>query len=43
MSTDLRATIIVDYQNIHLTGRGLLASTKLLPRHETLIDSKRLS
>lgn len=37
MST-LRATIIVDYQNVHLTGHGLFGSTRYLPRHETLID-----
>lgn len=35
---DLRATIVVDYQNVHLTGHGLFESTRLLPRHETLID-----
>ena len=37
MST-LRATIIIDYQNVHLTGHGLFSSTRYLPRHETLID-----
>lgn len=32
----LRAAIIIDYQNVHLTGHDLFA--KHLPRHETLID-----
>jgi hypothetical protein len=30
--------VIVDFQNVHLTGNGLFASTKLLPRHQSLID-----
>ncbi len=34
----LRATVIVDYQNVHLTGHGLFDSTRSLPRHETLVD-----
>jgi uncharacterized LabA/DUF88 family protein len=34
----LRTTIIVDYQNVHLTGHGLFASTRYLPKHETLVD-----
>ena len=38
MSGDLRTSIVIDYQNVHLTGHGLFASTALLPRHETLID-----
>jgi NYN domain len=29
---------VVDYQNVHLVGHGLYDSTRLLPRHETLID-----
>jgi hypothetical protein len=37
MAGDLRAVVIVDYQNVHLTGHGLFASTKWLPRHETLV------
>lgn len=38
MTGDLRATIVIDYQNVHLTGHGQFASTRQLPRHETLID-----
>ena len=38
MSKDLRTTIIVDYQNVHLTGHGLFGSTRALPLHETLVD-----
>lgn len=37
MST-LRATIIVDYQNVHLTGHALFESTRHMPKHETLVD-----
>lgn len=35
---DLRAVVVVDYQNVHLTGHGLYASTRHLPKHETLVD-----
>lgn len=35
---DLRAVIVVDYQNVHLTGHGLFASARYLPKHETLVD-----
>lgn len=35
---DSRAVVVVDYQNVHLTGHGLFASTRHLPKHETLID-----
>jgi len=38
MTGDLWASVIVDYQNVHLVGHRLFASTRLLPRHETLID-----
>jgi len=38
VSADLRAVVVVDYQNVHLTGHGLFASTRILPRHETLVD-----
>ena len=34
----LRASVIIDYQNVHPTGHGLFDLTKRLPRHETLID-----
>ncbi|MEP7369201.1 MAG: hypothetical protein ABI662_06070 [Dermatophilaceae bacterium] len=29
---------MIDYQNVHLTGHGLFASTRNLPRHATAID-----
>ena len=38
MVSTLRASVIVDYQNVHLTGHGLFDSTRYLPRHETLVD-----
>lgn len=38
MASVLRASVIVDYQNVHLTGHGLFDSTRNLPRHETLVD-----
>lgn len=38
MGEDLRASIIIDYQNVHLTGHGLFASTRYLPLHECVID-----
>lgn len=38
MSANLRAVIVVDYQNVHLTGHGLFAATRALPKHHTLVD-----
>ena len=38
MPAMLRTTIVIDYQNVHLTGHGLFSSTKNLPRHETPVD-----
>ena len=38
MAEESRASIVIDYQNVHLTGHGLFASTRNLPRHETVID-----
>lgn len=38
MSKDLRTVVVIDYQNVHLTGHGLFASTRYLPKHETLVD-----
>jgi hypothetical protein len=35
---DLRAVVIVDYQNVHLVGHNLYDSTRLLPKHQTLVD-----
>lgn len=34
----LRAVIVMDYQNVHLTGHGLFAISKHQPAHEALID-----
>jgi hypothetical protein len=34
----LRTSIVIDYQNVHLTGHGLFDATKYLPKHETLVD-----
>ncbi|WP_020392186.1 NYN domain-containing protein [Kribbella catacumbae] len=38
MGTELRASIVIDYQNVHLTGHSLFESTRRLPKHETLVD-----
>lgn len=35
---DLRAVVIMDYQNVHLVGHSLYGRTRHLPRHETLLD-----
>lgn len=35
---DLRTVVVVDYQNIHLTGHGLFAVSRLAAKHEALID-----
>lgn len=34
----LRAVVVIDYQNVHLTGHCLFAISKHLPRHESLVD-----
>ncbi|UQS21400.1 NYN domain-containing protein [Amycolatopsis thermalba] len=34
----LRASVIIDYQNVHLTGHGLFDSTRFGPPHEALVD-----
>lgn len=36
--TDLRAVVVIDYQNVHLTGHGLFEISKHGPPHEALID-----
>jgi hypothetical protein len=36
--SDLRAVVVMDYQNVHLTGHDLFAADRGLPRHESLID-----
>jgi hypothetical protein len=38
VARELRTSIVVDYQNLHLTGHGLFESSKHLPRHKTLLD-----
>jgi hypothetical protein len=38
MPNNLRASVIIDYQNIHLTGHNSFSGTQHLPRHETLVD-----
>lgn len=35
---DLRTAIVIDYQNVHLTGHGRFDSTRFGPKHEALID-----
>lgn len=37
MASPLRTSVVIDYQNVHLTGHGLFRSTRQLPRHETLV------
>ncbi|MCH6164856.1 NYN domain-containing protein [Pseudonocardia alaniniphila] len=34
----LRAAVVVDYQNVHLTGHELFQASRHLQRHESLID-----
>jgi hypothetical protein len=36
--SDLRAVVVVDYQNVHLVGHNLYESMRSLPRHESLVD-----
>lgn len=38
MPAELRTSVVVDYQNVHLTGHSLFPATRYLPRHETLVD-----
>lgn len=38
MAVNLSATVVIDYQNLHLTGHGQFPSTSVLPKHDTLID-----
>lgn len=35
---DLRAILVVDYQNVHLTGHGLFDVSRFGPAHEALVD-----
>lgn len=34
---DLRAVVVMDYQNVHLTGQGLFQVSRHLPPHEALV------
>ncbi|MPZ66261.1 MAG: hypothetical protein GEU83_12345 [Pseudonocardiaceae bacterium] len=36
--SSLRAVVVIDYQNIHLTGHGLFACSRYSPPHEALVD-----
>ena len=36
--SSLRAVIVMDYQNVHLTGHELFGKSKGIPPHEVLID-----
>jgi len=38
VAAELRTSVVIDYQNLHLTGHGLFEATKYLPKHETLVD-----
>lgn len=38
MPAELRTSVIMDYQNIHLTGRDLFPTSRHRPTHECLID-----
>jgi uncharacterized LabA/DUF88 family protein len=35
---DLRAVIVIDYQNVHLTGHGLFNVSRYEPLHKALVD-----
>lgn len=35
---DLRTVVVVDYQNVHLTGHGLFPGSRILAKHDVLID-----
>ena len=37
-SSPLWASVIMDYQNVHLTGHEMFGEPKHLEKHETLID-----
>lgn len=36
--TDLRTVVVIDYQNLHLTGHSTFPATKFGPRHDALVD-----
>lgn len=35
---DLRTAIVIDYQNVHLTGHARFPATRYGPKHDSLID-----
>lgn len=35
---DLRTAVVIDYQNVHLTGHGRFQATRYGPKHEALVD-----
>jgi hypothetical protein len=35
---DLRTVVVMDYQNVHLVGHHLYASTRHQPKHQSLVD-----
>lgn len=41
--SDLRTVVVIDYQNLHLTGHGTFPATKYGPRHESLVDPLHFS
>lgn len=41
--SDLRAAVIIDYQNVHLTGHGKFDSTRYGPKHDALVDPLRFA
>lgn len=40
---DLRSAVIIDYQNVHLTGHGRFDATRHGPKHEALVDPLHFS
>lgn len=36
--SDLRTAVVIDYQNLHLTGHQRFQATKWGPKHEALVD-----
>lgn len=36
--SSLRASVVIDYQNVHLTGHGLFDVSRFGPPHEALVD-----
>ena len=40
---ELRAVVVMDYQNVHLTGHGLFPGCQHRPLHECLVDPLRFA